>query len=74
MNATDNHRRRLLRSTIDGFGQGTRLSAQMETQVKVMNVGEDSFRKFANASMGNVGEYRIAQFAEQGGTRSRSTI
>ena len=64
----------ILRSSIDGFGQSTCLSSQMETQVQILDVREDFLRQFSNASMSDVGEDRIAKFTEESRTGSGRSI
>ena len=64
----------LLCSSIDGFGQSTCLSSQMETQVQILDVREDFLRQFSNASMSDICEDCISEFAEESRTRSSRSI
>lgn len=63
-----------LRSAIDGTGETTGLSGEMELEVEVEQVLESFARDFTYGTLADVGEYCIQQFTEYGGSDARGAV
>lgn len=56
------------RTAVDGLGQRSRLAAEMETQVQIVQVEEDVLGDASDGALGHLAKHSVPQLVEEGCT------